>query len=284
MLRLAFVGDVHGFLDEEDIRRLDAGGYDLVVFVGDLAGLRLASTLRVARLIAALQTPTLVVPGNHDAPNAIQLLGEMLQNRRLIRLADRNTEGRADAIARALGPAQLAGYSVHDVGGDLQIVAGRPHSMGGDELSFAPFLARRWGVHTLADSTARLRALVDDTTAPNLIFVGHNGPTGLGDRRDDIWGCDFRAEEGDFGDPDLAEAIDHAQSLGRRVLAVVGGHMHLRLRGGGVRTARVERDGTVYLNAARVPRIWDDGGRTVRHHLALTWDGGSVSAEEVLWS
>ncbi|MCO4771487.1 MAG: metallophosphoesterase [Deltaproteobacteria bacterium] len=274
---------MHGFFDEEDVRLFDAGGYDLIVFVGDLAGLRLSSTLRVAGLIAQLTTPTLVVPGNHDAPNAVQLLGEVLHSRALIRLADRNTEGRADAIAAALG-SPLAGYSLHDVGLGMQIVAGRPHSMGGDALSFAPFLKRRFGVESLEASADRLCRLVDESTAPNLLFVAHNGPLGLGDRRDDIWGCDFRAEEGDFGDRDLAVAVDYARAQGRAVVAVVAGHMHSKVRGGGERTARVERDGTLYLNAARVPRIWNDpDGRPVRHHLAVSWDGATVRAEEMRW-
>ena len=121
-LRIAFVGDVHGHLDREDVRLLDAQGYDLIVFVGDLAGLRLSGTLAVAELIATLRTPTLVIPGNHDAPNAAQLLGEMLHSRALIRLADRGTEARAQRIERALGPARLAGYSLHDAGA-VQIVA-----------------------------------------------------------------------------------------------------------------------------------------------------------------
>lgn len=282
-IRIAVVGDVHGFFDEADVAALDGGGYDLVVFVGDLAGLRLESTLRVARLIAQLRTRTLVVPGNHDGPNAVQLLAEVFHAGRLARLADLGTERRTAALDAALGAAELVGYSLHDASESLQILAARPHSMGGDELSFAPYLSRAFGVETLADSARRLSALVDAVTAPNLLVVGHNGPTGLGDSRTDIWGCDFKAEEGDFGDPDLAEAIAHARARGTRVVGVVAGHMHLRTRGGGERTARIERDGTLYLNAARVPRIWKDpDGRQIRHHLALEWDGTALTAAEVL--
>jgi len=282
-LRVAVIGDVHGFFDEDDVAALDGAGYDLIVFVGDLAGLRLESTLRVARLIATLRTRTLVVPGNHDGPNAVQLLAEVFHAGLLARLSDLGTEKRTAALDAALGPAQLVGYSLHDAGDTLQILAARPHSMGGDELSFAPFLSRAFGVESLDDSAARLRALVDAVTAPNLLVVGHNGPTGLGARRTDIWGCDFKKEEGDFGDPDLAEALAYARERGVRVVGVVAGHMHLRIRGGGERERRVERDGTLYLNAARVPRIWKDADGEVRHHLALSWDGEALSADEVLW-
>jgi len=282
-VRLAVIGDVHHHWDAQDVALLDAAGYDLIVFVGDLAGLRLRGTLAVARAIATLTSPVLVVPGNHDAPNAMQLLGEMLHSRALIRLADRDTGGRRDAIAAALGEGTLAGYSRHPLVDGLELIAARPHSMGGPTLSFAPYLSRRYGVESMEDSAQRLIALVDASPAQNLLFVGHNGPTGLGARRDSIWGCDFKADEGDFGDPDLRAAIDHARATGRRVVGVVAGHMHRRLRGGGRRTERVEEDGVLYVNAARVPRIWSEGGVQRRHHVALTWDGDRLDAQEVIW-
>jgi len=282
-MRLAVIGDVHHHWDRRDVELIDAAGYDLVLFVGDLAGLRLKGTLAVARVIAQLQTPVLVMPGNHDAPNAVQLLGEMWGSSALIRLAERGTGGRRDAIAEALGPATLCGYSTADLAPDLQLITARPHSMGGPALSFAPYLEERYGVASLEQSAARLVQLVDRSTAKNLLFVGHNGPSGLGDRRDNIWGCDFRSEQGDFGDPDLAVAIEHAVASGRRVVGVLAGHMHHRLRGGGHRVWREERDGTLFVNAARVPRIWKDGGIERRHHVAVTWRDGALTAEEVLW-
>lgn len=283
-MRLAVIGDIHHHWDRRDVELLDAAGYDRVLFVGDLAGLRLRGTLAVARGIAQLRTPVLVMPGNHDAPNAMQLLGEMWGSRALIRLAERGTGARRDAIAEALGRGILCGYSIADLAPDLQMIAARPHSMGGPALSFAPYLAERYGIASLEESAAAIVALVERSTAPNLLFVGHNGPAGLGDRRDDIWGCDFRSEQGDFGDPDLAVAISHAVSAGRRVVGVLAGHMHHRLRGGGRRTWRVERDGTLFVNAARVPRIWKDGGGVERrHHVAVTWQSGALTAEEVLW-
>ncbi len=46
-----------------------------------------------------------------------------------------------------------------------------------------------------------------------LIVMGHNGPSGLGDRAHDICGVDWVAKGGDHGDPDLQ----------------VGGLIHLNL-------------------------------------------------------
>ena len=59
-MRLALVGDVHQLWDGRDSRALDAAGYDLVLFVGDLAGYGVASVLPVARAIAQLRTEALV--------------------------------------------------------------------------------------------------------------------------------------------------------------------------------------------------------------------------------
>ena len=42
---------------------------------------------------------------------------------------------------------------------------------------------------------------------------------------------------------------------GKRVLAVVAGHMHLRTRQGAERDWITERQETLFVNAARVPRM-----------------------------
>ena len=64
----------------------------------------------------------------------------------------------------------------------------------------------------MQESAERLKELVDECPAERIIFFAHNGPTGLGEDRSDIWGCDFRPAGGDFGDPDLRIAIDHART------------------------------------------------------------------------
>ena len=64
----------------------------------------------------------------------------------------------------------------------------------------------------------------------------------------------------------------------KRVLAVVAGHMHHRLKGGGERKWLVESDGVLYVNAARVPRIEKSGQR---YHVCLETDGERARAELV---
>ncbi len=74
----------------------------------------------------------------------------------------------------------------------------------------------------------------------------------------------------------------HAERVGKRVVAVIAGHMHHRLRGGGLRTWSEHRDGVLYVNAARVPRVFEQGGRTVRHHVEVVLGEGTATAREVL--
>jgi uncharacterized protein (TIGR04168 family) len=168
----------------------------------------------------------------------------------------------------------------------LTLIAGRPHSMGGPDLAFAEHMHDAWGVATMAESTARLKLLVDQAGTRDVLFVAHNGPTGLGSEPADMWGNDFRPGGGDWGDPDLAAAIVHARASGRRVLGVIAGHMHLRTKGGDERPWHAERAGVLYVNAARVPRIFAaDGAEGMdvhRHHLAVSLTRDAFEVAEVL--
>lgn len=290
--RLAVVGDVHLAFDAEDVRLLDAQGYDAVLFVGDLAGYRQGGGLAVARTIAALRTPAYVIPGNHDAVTPAQLAAEVMESAVAIDALERvpfgeGQEARVAALASALrGPrgtgAILGGYSRHRIEAPeiapLDLVLARPHSFGGARLSFSPYLSRAFGVRSLADSAARLDALLGECSAERVVVLAHNGPAGLGASRADVFGCDFRREEGDHGDPDLADALARARARGTPIAAVIAGHMHHALRGGGTRRWLLEREGTIVVNAARVPRVRRDGAR---HHVCVTIDGARAQASEI---
>ncbi|HKU42217.1 MAG TPA: metallophosphoesterase, partial [Polyangiales bacterium] len=76
-MRIAVIGDVHLAWDARDVAALDAAAYDLLLFVGDLAGYGAEGGVRVARSIAELRTPALVLPGNHDAVTTLQLGAEV---------------------------------------------------------------------------------------------------------------------------------------------------------------------------------------------------------------
>jgi uncharacterized protein (TIGR04168 family) len=283
-MRIAVVGDVHLIWDERDVRALDAAGYDLVLFVGDLAGYGPAGAEQVGRSIAALKTPALVMPGNHDAVTLAQLAAEVLRVPNALRqLLSLGMARRVERLRRALGPVPLCGYSVHAFESlGLSILAARPHTIGGPRISFARYLSQQFSVRTLAESAERLCALIDQVPAHHeLLVLAHCGPRGLGAARNDIYGCDFRPEEGDWGDPDLAQALQHASRTGKRVVAVVAGHMHHRLRGGGERRWQLQGDSVLHVNAARVPRARRGAAGDERHHVGLTLGEGAVRAEPV---
>jgi uncharacterized protein (TIGR04168 family)/Raf kinase inhibitor-like YbhB/YbcL family protein len=190
---------------------------------------------------------------------------------------------RVQALANALSPVPLVGYSLHPFEAHgLTVLAARPHSLGGTRLAFRRYLASRFNVRRMTDSVDRLCALFDAVPESQQILVlAHNGPSGLGSSRHAIFGCDFRTGDGDWGDPDLGEALQYARDTGKRVLGVVAGHMHHAVRGGGERAWIVERHGLVHVNAARVPRYRAGVRSEERHHVRLTLENGRVSVEAV---
>ena len=282
--KVAVIGDLHGSWDDWDVAYFNASDYDLLLFTGDLGSGEGAAGVKIARSIARLAKPALVMPGNNDVVYQPAIAAEFAQRRGLIEVLQVGPRERSRALADASGQVALCGYSLHPLslgGRELTLLAGRPHAMGGCELSFAEHLERNYAVSSMDASTARLAALAADAPTEELIVLSHNGPAGLGAGATDIWGCDFQEGAGDWGDPDLAVALAGARARGKRVLAVIGGHMHLRTRTGVERVSRLERDGTLYLNPARVPRI--QGGRrgVQRSHVCLEIDAGGIRASEV---
>ena len=280
-LRLGVIGDLHTHWDDIDVAQLNGSAYDLLFFTGDLGGGTPQSSLRIARDLSRLTKPTLVMPGNNDTVDIDALAAELTHRTGMAKLSAMK-QGESSAAG---GQAQLCGYSVHATPVpelDLTLVAARPHSMGGPELSFPDYMRTTYGIASMQDSTDRLVSLVDAAQTSRLIFLAHNGPTGLGAEPEDMWGCDFKPGGGDWGDPDLTTAIDYARQQQREVLAVVGGHMHLRTKSGALRPWQAQRDATLYVNAARVPRIFSGKDDVYRHHVALSVDAAGVTAEEVV--
>ncbi len=258
--RLAVFGDVHGRFDRREAAALDAQGYDGVLFVGDLGGPLPGSLKRVARTIAGLQTPAIVLPGNHDGPSALGILREALLQGWHPPGSSKRVLKRTERLARWLRPVPLAGFSSHALGA-VTVVAARPWAMDGRRASFAGALMARHGVDGLEASAARLCALVDEAAGP-VVVLAHNGPAGLGSRPEDPWSHGGR----DAGDSDLTVVLRHRAGA---VWAVVAGHMHL----GRTRDPFRTFDGVLCVNAAQVPRR----GR----HVALTLDGEGVVARWV---
>jgi uncharacterized protein (TIGR04168 family) len=157
-----------------------------------------------------------------------------------------------------------------------------------------------FGPVDLEESAARISraALAADPALP-LVLLAHCGPTGLGSEARDPCGRDWKRQACDWGDHDLALALERIRQR-RPVPLVVFGHMHhtLRRTQGERITFLRDRRGTAYLNAACVPRHGvDQGGRALRHlswiHLSPAglqrashrWYGldGQLLYEELLW-
>jgi len=267
-VKLAVIGDVHLHFNQFDVDYFNTSDYDLILFVGDLTNYRSQCSPSITGKMKLLNKPVLFIPGNHDTTNLMQLVAEVIQSKTLQLSFSLGQSRKMTKLKNELTGIQLCGYSTHDfsvAGQEFSIVAGRPHSMGGSTLNFAPYIRCQYGITTLSESTDRLKQCVLEAKHQNLIFLAHNGPLGLGSKRNDIWGCDFRKKHVDFGDKDLTEAIAFARNHGKKVIAVVAGHMHHKLKGGGTRHWQTTQTNTLFVNAARVPRIFKQNGTFPPH-------------------
>ncbi len=287
MVKIAIIGDIHRHFEAADVTTFNQSDYDLILVSGDLADFRSRDALVIADLLAQLNKPTVLIGGNHDCTSTVQFIAEIKGVEWLAQRDGAGQEKRVEVLREHLGEVTFAGYSSHDYsinGQNFTVIGARPFSAGGPEIRLRPYLRRQFGINSGKESEQRLRQLVDEATHESLIFLAHNGPAGLGDEQDDIWGCDFRAEGGDYGDPDLAQAIAYARERGKQVTAVIAGHMHHALANGGQRKWLMQKDGTFFINAARVPRIFEQDGQTIRHHLAMTLGLDEVKVVEQLLS
>lgn len=258
MTTLYVAGDLHGQWDEMDAAFVESQDA-IAVFTGDLGD----EDVALARRLARLRCEKVVMLGNHDAWFAMRGRASMERVR-----------AQLDALEDA-----FLGYGCRAVAeGTLAIAGARPFSWGGGWRSFASFYEELFGVTTDEQSAARMRSAVARVPGVPLIFVGHNGPYGLGDGPDAIFGRDFQRPYTDFGDRDFALALrELAERDGRRVVATVAGHMHARTQGGLPRRRIVIENGITHVNAAVVPR--HVGG--LRHFVRMHVDGYLVRVEDV---
>lgn len=275
-LQIAIAGDIHDQWTEGDNQALVNLGVDLVLFVGDFGN----EAVNVVRLISELPLPKAAIFGNHDAWYSASDWGRKQCP------YDRQREDRVQQQFDLLGDAQV-GYGKKDFPAlNLSVVGSRPFSWGGKEWKNRTFLKKHYGVTNFQDSTAKIVAAAQSTTCDRLIFLGHNGPTGLGDRPEDICGRDWQPLGGDHGDPDFAAAIAQARTLGKTVSLVTFGHMHHRLRHTQTRLRtnhRWDEQGTFYLNAASVPRFQTFAGQPCRNFSLVTLEGSHITQSQLVW-
>ncbi len=281
--QIAVLGDLHGIWEDWDAEYFNRSSYDLLLFTGDLGSGTLDNGVKVARSIARLAKPALVMPGNNDVQFAPQIAAEFAHQRGLIQILRAGAVDRSAALGRSSGRVQLCGFSRHRLRygeRDVTLLSGRPYSMGGPKLSFPDEMARNFGVNSLDASARRISELFDDAEDDEIIVLSHNGPTGLGSNSTDMWGCDFMEGGGDWGDPDLALGLRHALKTGKRVRAVIAGHMHLQTRDG-ERPWKTLYNGVQHINAARVPRIYPGREQVIHSHIRLELTERDFVATEI---
>lgn len=275
-LRIAIIGDVHDQWDEHDAVMLHSLQADLALFVGDFGN----EAVEVVRSIAALDLPKAAILGNHDAWYTATPWGQRKCP------YDRATEDRVQMQLDLLGEVHV-GYGKLDFPLlDLTVVGGRPFSWGGREWRTKTFYRERFGIHNFEESADCLMRAVDEAAHNTLIFIGHCGPTGLGDRPESPCGKDWNPIGGDFGDPDLETAIAYAHKLGKSVPLVTFGHMHHSLRHRkDIQRERLSIDAhkTIYLNAACVPRIIRTESTCVRNCSLVTLEQNQVQQASLVW-
>jgi len=275
-LLIAVIGDVHDRWEEEDNQALHHLGVDLAIFVGDFGN----ESIDVVTLIANLDIPKAVILGNHDAWYTATPWGQKKAP------YDRTKEDRVQRQLDILGASHI-GYGKLDFPElNLSLVGGRPFSWGGSTWKNTDFYSNLFGVSSFEESSDKIFARAKQTSCDNLIFVGHNGPFGLGDQPEDSCGKDWAPLGGDHGDPDLAEAIEQTFEYGKSVPLVTFGHMHHQLRHRKDRLRTIinkNSQGTVYLNAASVPRILESESGKERSFSLVTLQNGLVSKCSLIW-
>ena len=276
LIRIAVVGDIHNQWEPEDEIALKYLGVDLVLFVGDFGN----EAVEIVREIAALDIPKAAVFGNHDAWYTATSWGREKCP------YDLTQEDRVQEQIDLFGEAHV-GYSKLDFPDfNLTVVGTRPFSWGGPKWKYQDFYQKRFGVNSFEESTDLMLKSIESALHENVIFLGHNGPTGLGNAPEDPVGRDWKPIGGDFGDPDFTDAIIESRKLGKNIPLVAFGHMHHKLRHTDKQLRKcvdLDAEGTLYLNAASVPRIIDNEGHKRRNFSIVSIEAGVVSQVALVW-
>ncbi|CAG7892299.1 unnamed protein product [Brassica rapa] len=275
LVRIAVVGDVHGFWNlGEDQKALQLLQPQLVLFTGDFG----EEDVPLVQSVAALPFPKAVILGNHDAWHTKKFSTK--QN---------GVQMQLDVLGD-----EHVGYQRMDFPSlKLSVVGGRPFSHGGNKLHRDKLLLKRYGVRDMNASAGSIcRAALGTPEDHVVVILAHNGPTGLGSQAEDICGRDWFDEGGDHGDPDLEQALRQLKETTElSVPLVVFGHMHKELEGGKGNRKMVVEDSdnkVLYVNGAIVPRVIEtnvesESGGTVRAFTLVEILDGKIKKVVESW-
>lgn len=276
MVKIAVIGDVHDLWEQVDNAALKHLGVDLALFVGDYGN----EAVDVVRRIAAVDLPKAAILGNHDAYYSASNKG--IKNCPY----DREKEDWVQLQMDLLGDDHIGFGKREFPQFDITVVGGRPFSWGGSKWRYRKFYRDRFDVRSFDESLDLILTAADEAENSILIFVGHVGPYGLGAQPEDPCGKDWDERGGDYGDPDFAEAIALTQQSGKRVPLVTFGHMHHKLKNNTDRLRRriaTDLTGTLYFNAANVPRIEKTPAGSQRSFSLVTLNQGRVESIVLIW-
>jgi uncharacterized protein (TIGR04168 family) len=261
------VGDIHRCWREVDSVYLERAQADLTMFVGDFGDEDVEMVTRIANL--AIEKA--VILGNHDA---------------WLSFAKKEVTEKLHDSLDVLGEDHVA-YTVREVpAAGISIVGARPFSWGGQSLRSPELYDEIYGVHTMRQSAAAIVDAARNAQHRDIVILAHNGPTGLGSETTDIYGKDFGKPGGDWGDYDLALALQRIEGYGLRVRAVIAGHMHHKLLHprGAERKRFIKRGDTTFINCAVVPRVQrGKNGEELSYFIRMRWLDGECSSIEEVW-
>lgn len=273
---IAIIGDVHDQWSPADAQALESLDVDLALFVGDFGN----EAITIVRQIAAVSVPKAVILGNHDAWYTASK-----RNRKKCPY-DLTKEDRVQQQLDALGTCHVGFGKLEMPQFNVSVIGARPFSWGGAKWRFKQFYQERYNVSNFEESTAKICSVIDRAQQDTLIFLGHNGPAGLGDQGHNICGRDWKRKGGDYGDPDFAYAIAYAHQSNKNVAMAAFGHMHHELKHDKTRLRErlvVDDYGTIYVNGAQVPRIVDTDSGWHCSFTLVTLQAGQVQTVRLIW-
>lgn len=266
------MGDIHGFWSSQDTEFFNNSDYQFLLLTGDLPSLNKWRNQNLKKEFKMLRIPTYMSLGNWDSSNLFQIAGEVIPSRILSYIGSLGHIDRIKRLKSDLSNIIMGHYDCFKIlDGSYTLLIGRPFTCGGS-LAFVPTLKKKFRIANLDDSFLKYKEIINQSESNTLIILNHNGPTGLGDRATDIYGCDFKKDEGDWGDSDLEEAIRYAKTIGKRIPLVISGHMHHHNpKTKSTRKTMVYKEGTTYLNVAKVPRN--------NSYYSISLDGSDLDVE-----
>lgn len=274
-IKIVVIGDVHELWNQFDQEALEFLGADLVLFVGDFGN----ESLTVVENIAKVPITKAVVLGNHDAWFTATEWGRKKSP------YNHQVDNRVKQQLEILGSYHVGYGYMNFPELDISVVGSRPFSWGGSKWKCKEFYQEYYQIGNFEESVDKIMDSVSKTTCNHLIFIGHNGPFGLGSNPEDTCGRDWKPMGGDYGDPDFAEAINLSYQWGKKVPLVTFGHMHHNLRHTKERLRTIinrNSHNTIYLNSASTPRIQEIDGEKIHRFSVATLEGDKISSVNLI--